>query len=257
MKSKNHLLRKRLQPLIDSVWRENLRLKAAGLVTGTWGNVSALDRKSGLVAIKPSGVDYASLKPADIVLTDLDGKPVASALRPSSDLPAHLALYRAFPGLGAVAHSHSTYATAFAQDCRPLPCLGTTHADYFYGAIPVTDRMRPREIRSGYEAHTGDMIVRKFRQLRLDPLACPAVLVASHAPFVWGPDAARAVENAIVLEEICRMAWLTYALRGRTPPVAACLLEKHYRRKHGAGAYYGQKFFSGRNPEKNNSSRRR
>lgn len=234
-------LRQRHKALIVSVWRENLRLKASGLVPCTWGNVSALDRQAGLVAIKPSGVDYAALRPADIVLTNLRGDLVASALRPSSDLPTHLALYLAFPGIGAVAHTHSTYATAFAQACRPLPCLGTTHADYFYGVIPVTDRMRPREIRSEYERHTGEMIVRKLRQLRCDPLVCPAVLVANHGPFVWGANAAQAVENAVVLEEVCRMAWLTYALAGRTKPVAACLLDKHYLRKHGAGAYYGQK----------------
>jgi L-ribulose-5-phosphate 4-epimerase len=240
VRSTNHLLRQRLTPLIESVWRENLRLKDSGLVTGTWGNVSGIDRASGLVAIKPSGVDYATLKPADIVLTDLAGKPVASALRPSSDLPTHLVLYRAFAGIGAVVHTHSTHATAFAQACRPLPCLGTTHADYFYGEIPVTARMTRREIATAYEAHTGDMMVRRIRQLRLDPGECPAILVANHGPFAWGPDPAKAVENAIVLEEICRMAWLTYALNARMPPVAQALLDKHYLRKHGAGAYYGQ-----------------
>lgn len=240
MKARIPQLRKQLKPLIDAVWRENLRLKASGLVTFTWGNVSAIDRAVGLVAIKPSGVDYESLRPADIVLTDLQGNIVASACRPSSDLPTHLALYRAFPGIGAVVHSHATYAVAFAQAGRPLPCLGTTHADYFYGKIPVTDRMSRREIRSDYEAHTGDMIVNKIRQLRIDPGICPSILVANHAPFSWGTTAARAVENAIVLEEICRMAWLTYALNPKTKPVADGLLAKHYRRKHGAGAYYGQ-----------------
>ncbi len=241
MKPARAQIRRCHRALIEDVWRGNLRLHAAGLAPCTWGNVSAIDRRSGLVAIKPSGIAYEVLKPADIVLTDLRGQPVASALRPSSDLPTHLALYRAFPSLGAVVHSHSTYATAFAQARRPLPCLGTTHADYFYGEIPVTDPMTRQEIASDYEANTGAVMVRKLRQLRLDPAACPAILVANHGPFCWGPDAARAVENAIVLEEVCRMAWLTYALDGKTKPIAACLRDKHYRRKHGAGAYYGQK----------------
>jgi len=240
MNSKSRDLRKKLKPLIDAVWRENLRLKAAGLVTFTWGNVSAMDRATGLVAIKPSGVDYKTLMPDDIVLTDLKGNPVASRLHPSSDLPTHLVLYRALPGIGAVVHTHSTYATAFAQACRSLPCLGTTHADYFYGVIPVTDRMTRRDIQSGYEARTGDMIVKKIRKLRVNPMECPSVFVANHAPFSWGPTAAKAVENAVVLEEVCKMALLTYALNGKAKAMASCLLEKHYRRKHGTGAYYGQ-----------------
>lgn len=230
-----------MKPLITAVWRENLRLKASGLVTFTWGNVSAIDREAGLVAIKPSGVDYGSLAPGDIVLADLKGNVVASALRPSSDLPTHLVLYRSFDGMGAVVHTHATYATAFAQACRPLPCLGTTQADYFFGTIPVTDRMSPREIRSEYEARTGEMIVRKIRRLNMNPMDCPSIFVANHAPFSWGPTAAQAVDNAIVLEEVCKMAWLTYALNGKTKAVASCLLKKHYRRKHGPGAYYGQK----------------
>ena len=240
MNSKQCALRKQLKPLIDAVWRENIRLKAAGLVTFTWGNVSAMDRATGIVAIKPSGVDYKTLMPDDIVLTDLKGNLVASRLQPSSDLPTHLVLYRAFSDIGAVVHTHSAYATAFAQACRPLPCLGTTHADYFRGVIPVTDRMTQKDIQSNYEARTGDMIVNKIRKLRVNPLECPSIFVANHAPFSWGPTAAKAVENAIVLEEICKMAWLTYALNAKTRPVASCLLEKHYRRKHGAGAYYGQ-----------------
>lgn len=241
MKHAPRNLRQSLKPLIQAVWRENMRLHASGLVVCTWGNVSAIDREHGVVAIKPSGVAYAGLRPDDIVLTDLRGQPVASALHPSSDLPTHLALYRAFPGIGAVVHTHSTYATAFAQAGRPLPCLGTTHADYFFGTVPVTDCMTRHEIRSNYEANTGAVMVRKIRQLRVDPVACPSILVANHGPFSWGPDAAQAVENAIVLEEICRIAWLTYALNGKSGPVASALLEKHYRRKHGAGAYYGQK----------------
>ncbi|MBU4199173.1 MAG: L-ribulose-5-phosphate 4-epimerase AraD [Verrucomicrobia bacterium] len=238
-----------MKPLIDTVWRENLRLKASGLVTFTWGNVSAIDREAGLVAIKPSGVDYETLTPADIVLTDMKGAIVASALKPSSDVPTHLVLYRAFPGIGAVVHTHATYATAFAQACRPVPCLGTTQADYFFGTVPVTDPMNRRDIRSEYEAHTGDLMVKKIRRLNMNPLDCPSILVANHAPFSWGPTATKAVENAIVLEEVCKMAWLTYALNGKTKPVASCLLEKHYRRKHGSGAYYGQTARGAGNPK--------
>lgn len=227
--------------LIDAVWRENLRLKASGLVIGTWGNVSAIDRRRGLVAIKPSGVAYERMRPANIVLTDLDGRPVASRLKPSSDLPTHLALYRAFPTLGGIVHCHSAHATAFAQARRGLPCLGTTHADYFYGEVPVTDPMSRAAVRDAYEAHTGDMIVKKIRQLRIEPLERPAIFVADHGPFAWGPDAAHAVENAIVLEECCRMALFTQALAGRLRPIRSYLLDKHYLRKHGAKAYYGQR----------------
>lgn len=241
MKRDDLSIRQRLARLIQSVWRENLRLKDAGLVTFTWGNVSALDRRQGRVVIKPSGVGYAAMKPANMVITDLQGAVIASALRPSSDLATHLVLYRAFPEIGAVVHTHSTYATAFAQAGRALPCLGTTHADYFHGAIPVTDIMRRPEITSDYEKNTGEVIVRRLRQLRIKPLACPAIFVANHGPFVWGATAAQAVENAVVLEEVCRMAWLTQALAGKLKPVAAGLLDKHYYRKHGARAYYGQK----------------
>lgn len=233
-------IRSELKGLIEAVRRQNLRLKEAGLVFGTWGNVSAIDRRRGIVAIKPSGVDYARLTAADIVLTDLEGRRVASRCRPSSDLPSHLALYRAFPEIGAVAHTHSTYATAFAQAGRALPCLGTTHADYFHGAIPVTDSLRPREIAADYELNTGLAIVKKLRELNIRPLACPAVFVAGHGPFVWGADAAAAVESAIVLEEVCRMAWLTCALAGGLRPIPQRLLDKHYFRKHGVYAYYGQ-----------------
>ncbi len=238
--------------LIRAVWEENIRLKASGLVTMTWGNVSGIDRRRGIVVIKPSGVDYAALRPADMVLTDLDGRRLEpasrleSALMPSTDLPTHLVLYREFAEIGGVVHTHSTYATAFAQACRSLPCLGTTHADYCYGEVPVTEVMRPAAIREHYEANTGRMIVRKIRRLRLQPgcrhqpMACPFILVANHAPFAWGATPAAAVENAVVLEAISKMALLTFLLDGRRTGISQVLLEKHYLRKHGQSAYYGQ-----------------
>jgi len=239
-------IRRTLDDLIRRVWEENLRLKASGLVTMTWGNVSGIDRRRGIVVIKPSGMDYAALRPSDMVLTDLDGRRLEPASRleparmPSTDLPTHLVLYREFAEIGGVVHTHSPYATAFAQACRGLPCLGTTHADYCYGAVPVTEVMRASAIREQYEANTGRMIVRKIRRLRLQPLACPFILVANHAPFAWGATPAAAVENAIVLEAISKMALLTFLLDGRSTGISQALLDKHYLRKHGQSAYYGQ-----------------
>lgn len=237
--------------LIRAVWEENARLKASGLVTMTWGNVSGIDRRRRIVVIKPSGMDYAALRPVDMVLTDLDGRRLESARMPSTDLPTHLVLYREFAEIGGVVHTHSTYATAFAQACRSLPCLGTTHADYCYGAVPVTEIMRPSAIREHYETNTGQMIVRKIRRLRRPPMACPFILVANHAPFAWGATPAAAVENAIVLEAISKMALLTFlldsprrslrrSLGGRRKGIPQELLDKHYLRKHGQSAYYGQ-----------------
>ncbi len=234
-------MRKKLAELIESVYQENLRLNASQLVLLTFGNVSALSREHSIAAIKPSGVDYATLKREDIVLCDLDGRPVESGLRPSSDLPTHLALYKVFPEVGAVVHTHSPYATAFAQARRSLPCLGTTHADYFHGDVPVTDPMRDAEIKSDYEANTGAVIIRKFNELGLRAGDCPAVLVANHGPFCWGGTAAKAVENAIVLENLCQMACFSLLLTGgKAPPISNALLNKHYFRKHGKHAYYGQ-----------------
>jgi L-ribulose-5-phosphate 4-epimerase len=233
-------IRRTLDDLIRRVWAENIRLKASGLVTMTWGNVSGIDRRRGIVVIKPSGMDYAALRPADMVLTDLEGRRLESALMPSTDLPTHLVLYREFAEIGGVVHTHSTYATAFAQACRGLPCLGTTHADYCYGAVPVTEIMRPSAIREHYEANTGRMIVRKIRRLRLQPMACPFILVANHAPFAWGTTPAAAVENAIVLEAISKLALLTFLLDGRRTGISQVLLDTHYLRKHGRSAYYGQ-----------------
>ncbi|MBI2438041.1 MAG: L-ribulose-5-phosphate 4-epimerase AraD [Lentisphaerae bacterium] len=248
MPTKSKSLRRTLSGLIRQVWSENLRLKASGLVTMTWGNVSGIDRRRGIVVIKPSGLPYATLRPADMVLTDLQGRRLESERWPSTDLPTHLVLYREFPEIGGVVHTHSTYATAFAQACRSLPCLGTTHADYANGEVPVTDVMPASAIREQYEANTGWMIVRKFRRLRRRPLECPFIFVANHAPFAWGPTPEAAVENAIVLETISKMALLTFlldsprrSLAGRRRGISQALLDKHYLRKHGRAAYYGQK----------------
>lgn len=259
MPIKTKSIRRTLDDLIRRVWEENLRLKTSGLVTMTWGNVSGIDRRRGIVVIKPSGMDYAALRPSDMVLTDLEGRRLElasqlepasrleSARLPSTDLPTHLVLYREFPEIGGVVHTHSTYATAFAQACRSLPCLGTTHADYCYGAVPVTEIMRPPAIRKQYEANTGRMIVKKIRHLRIKPMACPFIFVANHAPFAWGATPAAAVENAIVLEAISKMALLTIlldsprrSLGGRCTGISQALLDKHYLRKHGQTAYYGQ-----------------
>lgn len=241
MKKIPHEIRIKMTKLIDSVWRANLKLKEAGLVPITWGNVSQIDRATGLIAIKPSGVAYEKMTKADIVLTNVKGENVASQLRPSSDLPSHLVLYRSFPSIGAVVHTHSTFATAFAQACLTVPCLGTTHADYCLGNIPVTNVMPASAIRTNYELHTGEIIVKKMHQLKLAPQHCPFILVAHHGPFAWGKDAAHAVENAIVLEQICEIGFLTYMLAGRLKSIPQALIDRHFFRKHGPLAYYGQR----------------
>lgn len=224
--------------LRDEVCAANLELVARGLVTYTWGNVSGIDRECGVVAIKPSGVAYDDLTPDKIVLLSLDGTVVDGDLRPSSDTPTHLELYRAFGRIGAVAHTHSPWATSFAQARRPIPCLGTTHADHFYGTVPVTRDMTPEEVADAYEANTGKVIVETFAPIR--PESVPAVLVASHGPFTWGSSAAAAVENSVVLECVARMACQTVSLAPDVGPVGQHLLDKHFLRKHGASAYYGQ-----------------
>ena len=226
-------------PLRQAVYEANMCLVENGLVVGTWGNASGFDPASGLVAIKPSGIAYAELRPEQLVIVDLAGRIIEGDLRPSSDLPTHLELYRCFPGLGGVAHTHSTAATAFAQAARPLPCLGTTHADHFYGTVPVTRDLRPEEIASDYEANTGRVVVETFAGLA--PLRVPAVLVAHHGPFTWGKDPAAAAMNSVVLEAVAQMALHTYSLAPEAPPVGAPLLDKHFLRKHGPEAYYGQK----------------
>jgi L-ribulose-5-phosphate 4-epimerase len=227
-----------LEALRQAVFDANLELVRRGLVIASFGNASGLAREQGLVVIKPSGVSYEDLRPEDLVITDLDGRIAEGAFRPSSDLATHLALYRAFPLIGGVAHTHSSFATSWAQACREIPCLGTTHADYFRGPVPVTEAMSPAEIWSDYETKTGEVIVRRFAQL--DPGAVPAVLVAGHAPFCWGASVADAVHIAVVLEEIARMAYHTVTLNPQVEPLAHDLRDKHFLRKHGPGAYYGQ-----------------
>ena len=219
----------------------NLLLPKYGLVTFTWGNVSAIDREKGLVVIKPSGVEYDVMKPEHMVVVDLEGNRVEGDLNPSSDTPTHLELYRRFGGLGGIVHTHSRFATSFAQAERELPCLGTTHADYFYGSVPLTRMLTPEEIQEDYELNTGRVIVETFETMNLDPMATPAVLVRKHGPFAWGKDAHECVHNAIVLEEVAAMASVTVTVKPDATPVDQHLLDKHYFRKHGKNAYYGQK----------------
>jgi L-ribulose-5-phosphate 4-epimerase len=227
-----------LEALRFAVLEANLELVRRGLILYTFGNASGIDRESGLVAIKPSGVPYDELKPADMVITDLQGKTVEGTLRPSSDLATHLLLYRSFPGIGGVVHTHSEFATAWAQSGREIPAYGTTHADYFYGPVPVTEELTAEEVGGDYVLNTGHAIVRRFESL--DPMAVPAVLVAGHAPFCWGATPADAVHNAVVLEAVARMAYYTATLNAACPGVAQHLLDRHYFRKHGANKTYGQ-----------------
>jgi L-ribulose-5-phosphate 4-epimerase len=227
-----------IEALREEVFEANLELVRRGLVLHTFGNASGIDRVHGLVAIKPSGVPYETLKPSDIVIVNLDGDIVEGSLRPSSDLATHLILYREFPKIGGVVHTHSRSATVWAQACREIPCFGTTHADYFYGAIPVTERLAADEIEDGYEANTGQAIVRRLRGI--DPLSMPAVLVAGHAPFTWGESVAEAAHHAVVLEEIAQTALHTLAVNPAAEPISQALLDKHFFRKHGSRAYYGQ-----------------
>lgn len=227
--------------LKEQVWRANLALVDAGLVVLTWGNASGVDRAAGVMAIKPSGVAYDALRPEDIVVLSIDeGEVVEGQGRPSSDTPTHLHLYRSFDEAGGIVHTHSTYATSFAQAHRDIPCLGTTQADNFYGAIPVTDPLTDHEIEEEYELNTGRVIVECFRRRHIDPVAVPGVLVAGHAPFAWGPTPEKAVENAIVLEFAAQMALNSLMLAPDAAPVPRALLDKHFHRKHGPTAYYGQ-----------------
>jgi L-ribulose-5-phosphate 4-epimerase len=225
--------------LKEQVCRANIELKNRQLVIYSWGNVSGINRGDNIVAIKPSGIAYRDLTPDKIVLLDLDGNTVEGDLNPSSDMPTHLELYRNFKDIGGICHTHSPSATMWAQACREIPCLGTTHADYFYGGVPVTDTMTAEEIHADYELNTGKVIVRRFDGLK--PLQMPAVLVANHGPFTWGKDPAGAVESAVVLEQTAEIALGTITINPRQKAVSKTLLDKHYLRKHGKNAYYGQK----------------
>jgi L-ribulose-5-phosphate 4-epimerase len=227
-----------LKTLREQVLESNLELERRGLVLYTFGNASGISREEGLVAIKPSGVPYEEMRAEHLVITDLAGKVVEGSLKPSSDLPTHLVLYNHFPEIGGVAHTHSEYATAWAQACRPIPCFGTTHADHFDGDVPVTSTMTDEEISDGYEKNTGHVIIRALQGT--NALATPGVLVANHGPFAWGKDATTAAHNAAILEAIARMAYFTLGINSAAKPVGSKLHDKHYLRKHGKNAYYGQ-----------------
>jgi L-ribulose-5-phosphate 4-epimerase len=227
-----------LPDLRRAVLEANLELVRRGLVLFTFGNASGISRKDSLVVIKPSGVPYDRMKPADLVVTNLEGKIVEGKLQPSSDLPTHLVLYKSFPNIGGISHTHSEYATAWAQARRPIPCLGTTHADSFHGPVPVTEELQDAEISSNYEENTGHSIVRTFHDL--DYSSIPAVLVANHGPFTWGRDALASAHNAVILESVARMAYLSLGINEQARSIGRSLHDKHFLRKHGKDAYYGQ-----------------
>ena len=227
-----------LEELKKTVCEANLLLPKHGLVTFTWGNVSGIDREKGLVVIKPSGVPYDGMQPEDMVVVDLDGKLVEGKWKPSSDTPTHVVLYNAFPECGGIVHTHSRWATTFAQAKKEISAMGTTHADYFYGAIPCTRPMTDREIRGEYEKETGNVIVETFADR--NPADIPGVVVCSHGPFAWGTDPMNAVHNAVVMEEVAFMNWHAMVLNPELGPMQQTLLDKHYLRKHGKNAYYGQ-----------------
>lgn len=229
-----------LEALKQQIYEANMELPRRGLVTYTWGNVSGIDREKGLFVIKPSGVDYEKMRPEDMVVMDLEGNQVEGSLRPSSDTPTHLELYKAFPEIGGIVHTHSTYATAWAQAGRGISCYGTTHADYFYGEIPCARNLTAEEIEEGYEKNTGLVIAETFKGR--NPRYVPGVLCKNHGPFTWGKDGAEAVHNAVVLEEIARMNLLTEILNpGGDNTTPQCMQDKHFLRKHGPNAYYGQR----------------
>lgn len=229
-----------LEKLKEQVYRANMELPKRSLVTYTWGNVSGIDREAGLFVIKPSGVEYEDLKPEDMVVVDLEGNVVEGELNPSSDTETHRVLYLQFPEIGGIVHTHSCNAVAWAQANRDIPPYGTTHADYFYGSIPCARALRKDEIDAGYELHTGHVIVETFLERNIQPLHTPAVICANHGPFTWGKDADQAVYHAVVLEEVAKMASMTEALNPRAAHAPASLQDKHFMRKHGPNAYYGQ-----------------
>ncbi len=229
-----------LEELKKQVYEANMKLPYYGLVTFTWGNVSGLDKEKGLFVIKPSGVDYEKLTPECMVVMDLEGNKIEGDLNPSSDTPTHLELYKAFPEVGGIVHTHSSYATSWAQAGRSIPCYGTTHADYIYGEVPCVRCLTKEEIEAAYEENTGHLIENEFARMGKDPMAVPAVLCRNHGPFAWGKDAMDAVHNAVVLEEVAKMAYRTETINPKVGAAPAELQDKHYFRKHGAGAYYGQ-----------------
>ena len=228
-----------LEELKKKVYEANMELPRYGLVTFTWGNVSGIDREKGLFVIKPSGVDYDKMTWEDMVVMDLEGNKVEGKYKPSSDTPTHLELYKAFPEIGGIVHTHSSYATSWAQAGRSIPCYGTTHADYIYGEVPCVRCLTKEEIEEAYETNTGLLIVREFKRMDKDPMAVPAVLCKNHGPFAWGKDAMEAVHNAVVLEEVAKMAYRTETINKEVKPAPSELQDKHYFRKHGAYAYYG------------------
>ncbi len=229
-----------LEKLKQEVFEANMLLPKYGLVTFTWGNVSGIDREKGLFVIKPSGVDYESMKAEDMVVVDMEGNRVEGHYKPSSDTATHLEIYKAFPEIGGIIHTHSSYATSWAQAGRGIPCYGTTHADYMYGEIPCVRCLTQEEIDEGYERNTGVLIVDYFKENNLDVVAMPTVLCKNHGPFAWGKDPHEAVHNAVVLEEVAKMAYRAETINARIQPAPQCLQDKHYFRKHGANAYYGQ-----------------
>ena len=229
-----------LKSLREAVYEANMELPRRGLVTYTWGNVSAVDRAAGLMVIKPSGVEYEDLSPDKLVVLDLDGRRVEGSLNPSSDTRTHLELYRAFPEIGGIVHTHSAHAVAWAQAGRDIPCFGTTHADYFYGPVPCARSLTPEEVNAGYEHNTGVVIVETFQTRGINPVHVPGVICRNHGPFAWGKDAAQAVYHAVVLEEVAKMAARSEMINPQVLPAPQELKDKHYYRKHGADAYYGQ-----------------
>ncbi|SBW10509.1 L-ribulose 5-phosphate 4-epimerase [uncultured Eubacteriales bacterium] len=229
-----------LEELKQQVYEANMELPRRGLVTYTWGNVSGIDRERGLVVIKPSGVEYDDLNPADLVVLDLDGMQVEGRMNPSSDTKTHIELYKAFPALGGIVHTHSPHAVGWAQAGEDIPAYGTTHADYFYGPIPCARHLTAEEIDEDYERSTGKVIIETFRERGIDPAYIPGVICFSHGPFTWGKDPAQAVYHAVVLEEVARMATLTRQICASASPAPQCVLNKHFSRKHGPNAYYGQ-----------------
>jgi L-ribulose-5-phosphate 4-epimerase len=230
-----------LEELKKSVLESNLELDKRGLVTYTWGNVSGIDREKGLIVIKPSGVSYDDMKAEDMVVVDLNGNRVEGKYKPSSDTATHIELYKKYPNIGGVVHTHSTYATSWAQACKDIPAFGTTHADYFYGKIPCTRRLTKSEIETNYELETGNVIIETIEERKIKPLEVPGIIIANHGPFTWGTSPEKAVYNAVVLEEVAKMAYFTITINPNATEADSFLQDKHYLRKHGANAYYGQK----------------